>query len=60
MMESTSAMNEPDRVVELLPTEWDSDREKPHEPIFGPGLPSAIAYLIGFAIVFSILYWARN
>jgi hypothetical protein len=53
-------MNEPDRVVELLPSEWNSEREKPHEPIFGPGLPSAIAYLIGFSLVFSVLYWIRH
>lgn len=53
-------MNEPDKVVELLPNEWKSEREKPREPIFGPGLPDAIAYVIGFVIVFSVLYWIKN
>jgi hypothetical protein len=53
-------MNEPDKIVELLPSEWHSEREKPREPIFGPGLPDAIAYAIGFVIVFSVLYWIKN
>jgi len=53
-------MNDPDRYVDLMPREWKSEREKPREPFFGPGLPGAIAYLIGFAIVFSALYWIKT
>ena len=56
MMESIIPMNEPEKVVELLPNEWKSEREKPREPIFGSGLPGALAYLVGFVIVFSVLY----
>lgn len=43
--------------IELLPHEWTSDRAKPHEPVFGPGLPQAMAYAIGWLITFSGLYF---
>lgn len=54
-----------------MPNEWQSDREKPrepffghsgpkNEPFFGPEWPNALAYLISFAVVFSISYWLRH
>lgn len=43
-------MNEP-KDLELLPQEWQSEREKPHEPIFGPGWPPFVGMLIGVGIV---------
>lgn len=46
--------------IDLPPHQWASDRAKPREPIFGPGLPGVLAWLIGFAIVFSVTYWLRN
>lgn len=30
-------MDEPDKLIELRPKEWKSDRERPHEPILGRG-----------------------
>jgi hypothetical protein len=53
-------MNDPDKIVDLMPNEWRSEREKPREPIFGSGLPGAIAYLVGFVIVFSALYALKH
>jgi hypothetical protein len=44
---------------DLEPQNWKSERAKPREPIFGPGLPGAIAWVVGFAIVFSITYYFR-
>lgn len=43
-------MNEPEKVVELLPNEWTSEREKPHEPIFGPGWPMAAGVILGIIL----------
>lgn len=51
-------MEDPDRKVDLYPYEWKSEREKPREPLFGPGLPGAIAYLVGFAVMFAAIYFA--
>jgi len=56
-MESISAAM-PD--FDLEPQNWTSEREKPHEPVFGPGLPGALAWLIGFAITVSITYYFRG
>jgi hypothetical protein len=50
-------MNRPE--LDLMPGEYKSERKKPREPIFGPGLPSALAYLFGFAVVFTALQWLR-
>jgi hypothetical protein len=46
-------MGEPDKPVDLAPHEWRSsdDREKPHEPIFGPGLPWAIGVVAAIVLV---------
>jgi hypothetical protein len=43
--------------IDLPPKDWISDREKPREPIFGPGFPDAAAYAIGWLITFSALYY---
>jgi hypothetical protein len=39
------------QIVELAPHEWKSEREKPREPLFGPGLPFFVAFIVGLAIV---------
>jgi len=46
--------------IDLPPSEYSSERKKPREPIFGPGLPNALAYLIGMFGVMAILYYFRN
>jgi hypothetical protein len=46
--------------LDLEPHNWKSEREKPREPIFGPGLPGALAWVVGFSIVFTISYWLRH
>jgi hypothetical protein len=46
--------------IDLPPSEYRSDRKKPREPFFGPGLPDAIGYVIGFAVVVTVLYFLRN
>lgn len=35
---------------DLEPHNWNSEREKPKEPIFGPGWPIAVAVIAGIAI----------
>ena len=40
-------MNEP---VDLLPSEWKSEREKPREPFFGSGLPLFIGVCISIVL----------
>lgn len=52
------AMDDP-KVIDLQPQEWRSERDKPHEPLFGPGAPAAIAWLIGFGIVVTVTYYFR-
>jgi hypothetical protein len=32
--------------IDLPPHQWTSDRAKPREPIFGPGWPAALGYLL--------------
>jgi hypothetical protein len=46
-------MSEPDKSVDLAPHEWRSSdaREKPHEPLFGPGLPWAIGVIAAIVLV---------
>lgn len=46
--------------IDLPPKDYRSDRKKPREPIFGPGLPDALAYLIGLFSVMALLYWFRH
>jgi hypothetical protein len=46
--------------IDLPPRDYSSERKKPREPIFGPGLPDAVAYLVGMFAVVAILYWFRN
>lgn len=50
-------MEKPYKDVELLPREWDSGRKKPKEPIFGPGMPGALAYGISWIVTFSLIYY---
>jgi len=44
--------------IDLPPKDWVSERKKPREPIFGPGLPGALAYAVGWIVTFSAIYWA--
>lgn len=53
-------MDEPRKVIELMPKDWESDREKPREPIFGDGWPGALAYLVGFGVVFAAIHWVLH
>jgi hypothetical protein len=46
--------------IDLPPSEYRSERKKPREPFFGPGLPDAVAYLVGMFAVMAILYYFRN
>jgi hypothetical protein len=46
------------KTIDLNPKEWKTE-PRPGEPIFGPGLPQAVAYILGLVIVFSVLYWFR-
>lgn len=46
--------------IDLQPKDYSSERKKPREPFFGPGLPDAICYLIGMFGVMAILYYFRN
>jgi len=50
-------MNEPEKMIDLNPREWRSEREKPREPIFGPGLPGALAYVVAWIVTFSAIYY---
>lgn len=43
--------------IDLPPKEWVSERKKPREPIFGPGWPDALAYLVGMVAVVTLLHW---
>ncbi len=46
--------------IDLDPKEYSSERKKPREPIFGPGLPDALAYLFGFFAMMALLYLFRH
>ncbi|WP_315731679.1 MULTISPECIES: hypothetical protein [unclassified Bradyrhizobium] len=46
--------------IDLPPHQWKSDRPKPHEPIFGPGLPNALAYAVGWIATVALLYLLRR
>jgi len=46
--------------IDLPPSEYRSERKKPHEPFFGPGLPDALAYLFGMFSVMALLYLFRH
>jgi hypothetical protein len=48
------------RFIDLPPTEWKSEREKPAEPFFGKGWPEALAYLVGLALMVTATYFARK
>ncbi|HWP27635.1 MAG TPA: hypothetical protein VNL39_14975 [Xanthobacteraceae bacterium] len=39
-----------DKLIDLEPHKWTSDREKPREPFWGPDAPAMLGYLIGFII----------
>lgn len=45
-----------DKLIDLEPHEWRSEREKPYEPFWGPGLPEAIAYAIGFIVMVTVVH----
>jgi hypothetical protein len=42
------------KLVDLPPHQWKSEREKPHEPMFGAGWPVALGMVV-FIIVATIL-----
>lgn len=46
--------------IDLPPEDYASERKKPREPFFGPGLPEAVGYLFGMFAMIAILYYFRN
>jgi hypothetical protein len=46
--------------IDLNPKNWKSDRPKGKQPFFGSGAPGALAYILSFAVVFTVLYYFRN
>lgn len=36
--------------IDLPPHQWKSERRKPHEPLFGPGLPIGVAVVVGIFV----------
>jgi hypothetical protein len=52
-------MSDSEKYIDLPPHQWRSqdDRPKQREPIFGPGLPGAIAYMVGFIATSSAVYF---
>jgi hypothetical protein len=46
-------------IIDLPPDQWRSEREKPREPFFGPGLPEGIAYVVGFTVMATLVYLLR-
>lgn len=50
-------MDDPDKMVDLAPYEWRSERAKPREPILGPmAKPVAILFVSGLVIA-AIARW---
>jgi hypothetical protein len=48
-----------DKDVDLAPHEWESEREKPKEPFFGPGVFWFIEVVIIWAVVTTIVHYWR-
>lgn len=53
MIESINPMD-----IDLPPKDYRSERKKPREPIFGPGLPGALAYVISLLITLFAIHYA--
>jgi hypothetical protein len=52
-------MDEDPKFIDLPPQEWKSEREKPREPFFGPGLPNAMLYCVGFIAAVIAFHYLR-
>ena len=52
-------MNDPDKPVDLMPHERESDREKPREPFWGPGALDFLVQLILLVLFIFVLYLAK-
>jgi hypothetical protein len=46
--------------IDLLPREWKSDRAKPREPIFGPGVGPFLAEMVVLAVTFGLIFLAAT
>ena len=46
--------------IDLEPHDWRSDKNKPREPFFGPGLKEWGPYLLGLTIFMTAMYYARH
>lgn len=44
--------------IDLPPKDYVSERKKSREPVFGPGLPGAAAYVISLLITLFGIYYA--
>jgi hypothetical protein len=49
-------MDEP-KLIDLEPYKWVSDREKPKEPIFGPGWPILLGIILSVVIAVALIEW---
>lgn len=49
-----------DKVEDLLPHEWKSDRPKPKEPLFGPGVPSFLAFMFWLFVVALVSHYVTG
>lgn len=51
-LEAYDSVSDPrnQKELDLEPHRWQSDREKPKEPMFGPGLPWFLAFVVGIVI----------
>lgn len=48
------------RDIDLEPTEWRAPQGHPGEPVFGPGLPAAIAWLFTFGLTVAVTHWLTH
>jgi hypothetical protein len=49
-------MDEP-KLIDLEPHKWVSDREKPKEPIFGPGWPILLGVILSVVLAVALIEW---
>jgi hypothetical protein len=46
--------------IDLPPKDWKSDRVKPREPFWGPGVWNGLAYLLGMVLMSWVMYLLRS
>ena len=53
-------MDDQKRLIDLAPKDWQSDRSKREEPIFGDGLWPAVGYAISLILTFTVVYLIQH